>query len=775
MTKKKVELVTLHRVKNYGSVLQAYATQEIVKSLGYDIEIINYYPERYTKVGMLKRVKNQNKYLKKSMILRTIARLFILPSYIVRFKTFDNFVKKYLNVTDKVYKTIDDVNDNIPYGDIYMTGSDQVWNYGWNGMYDRVLFLDFKNINEKLKIAYAASFGKSKLDDFEIDTTRDLLKKYDFISLREQSGVNICNDLGIKNTINVLDPTLLLNSDDWNKISSNKFDNEKYILVYNLNRNNKIDNYAKNLSQKTGLKIKYLSYQLHDFYKEGKMYCNPKVEDFLGLIKNATYIISDSFHATAFSLNFNKQFVIIYPGKYSTRLQNILKLLGLEDRVAKDENDLDIVKHDIDYKNVNKLLNEERKKSIEWLKEKLNYNNEKKNILYKDERDCSACGACMNICPVGAISMKKNAEGFIYPFVDQEKCIKCGLCHKVCAYQNNNIDGEPIKTYAAVTKNIKILESSASGGIFASLAKLFIEDNGVVYGCSMEKENNILTPKHIRIKNIDEIYKLQGSKYAKSVIDYIYKDIKKDLKDNLKVLFSGTPCQVAALKQYLKVTNTSINNLYTIDLICHGIPSTKMFQDYIKFEEEKVNGKITELKFRDKSNNWRLRGTIKYLNANKEEKQKNLYSRLSTYYKMFLYGEIYRSNCYSCKYTNKHRIGDITIGDFWGIEEEHPEYLDSNNGEFSKNKGISCIIVNSKNGEKLLEKYGKNISLKISDYDKVAKHNKQLNSPSVEPKSREKIMNLYSNNGYKSVDKYVKKKQGIKRILYYIYYKLNIK
>ena len=217
------------------------------------------------------------------------------------------------------------------------------------------------------KISYAASFGKSKLESDEVNETRRLLKRYDSISLRELSGVEIIDKLGIENSTNVLDPTLLLSGEDWRKISSRKFTKDRYILIYNLNRNPRIDAYAKELSIKTGLEVRYLSYQLHEFYKNGKMFCNPPVEDFLALIDGADYVITDSFHATAFSLNFNKEFVIVYPGKYSTRLQSILEILGLTNRVAKNERDLSIVESKIDYNRVNEILAAERKRSLLWL------------------------------------------------------------------------------------------------------------------------------------------------------------------------------------------------------------------------------------------------------------------------------------------------------------------------------------------------------------------------------------------------------------------------
>ena len=367
---KKVSLITLQNVPNYGSVLQCYATEQIIKNMGYDVETINYLPERVTKHGMLKSIKNKTKKLEHSIILRTIARIIIFPSYLLRFRTFKKFRNKYLNMTKTIYKNYEEILEDVPQADIYCTGSDQVWNSEWNSEIDKSLFLGFAPDNKR-KIAYAASFGKKELADFEIEETKKMLKRYDKISVREKSGVDIINSLGIEGSVNVVDPTLLLSGDEWRKLTSNKYKGQEYILVYNLNRNKKIDNYAKKLSEKTGLKVIYLSYQLHEFYKKGKMVCNPKVEDFISLIDNASYVISDSFHATAFSLNLNTQFIIVYPGKFSTRLQSLLEILNLENRVAKDENDLNVVNKEIDYEEINKKMELMRNESLDWLKESL--------------------------------------------------------------------------------------------------------------------------------------------------------------------------------------------------------------------------------------------------------------------------------------------------------------------------------------------------------------------------------------------------------------------
>ena len=366
---KKVELITLQRVPNYGSFLQAYATQEVIKRLGYEVETINYFPERMRIKGMLKNIKNKNSILKKSLVIRTAVRIILIPSYIKRFNSFNRFIFQNIRMTSKIYHTNEELKEDIPIADIYVTGSDQVWNSGWNGGIDKALFLDFTKDNAKC-ISYAASFGKKELEEWEKDETRKLLKKYEKLSTRETTGVDILADLGIEST-NVLDPTLLLNSDEWKNVASNKYNGKKYILVYNLNRNRKIDEYAKKISKEKKIPVYYITYSLHEFYKYGKMKCCIKAEDFLSLLANATYVITDSFHATAYSINFNRDFMIVFPEKYSTRVESILKITGLENRIVRNINDISLADKKIDFERSNDILEIERKKSIEWLKESL--------------------------------------------------------------------------------------------------------------------------------------------------------------------------------------------------------------------------------------------------------------------------------------------------------------------------------------------------------------------------------------------------------------------
>ena len=389
-----------------------------------------------------------------------------------------------------------------------------------------------------------------------------------------------------------------------------------------------------------------------------------------------------------------------------------------------------------------------------------------KIMLVKDKSNCCGCEACMNICPQNAIEMTVDEYGYKYPKINHEKCIKCGLCKKTCAYQNDFELQENEETYVAITTNKDILMKSASGGIFGQIASNIIKQNGVVYGCSMEKENEKLTPKHIKINTLDEIKKLQGSKYVQSDINYTYKLIKEDLENGKKVLFSGTPCQVAALKTF--IGNKKNENLFTIDIICHGIPSKKIFQDYISFIERKENVIVNDFVFRDKTKGWGLQARIDYTDKKENKKSKLITSHLSSYYQLFLNSEIYRENCYSCKYAGKKRVGDITIGDFWGIEKEHPEYLKDNGGEIDEKNGISCVLINNKKGKEILEKYCEDLLIKESNFEKAAKQNKQLNHPSTKTENREEILKEYIKEGYSGVDKWYFKKIGIKKYVYYI-------
>lgn len=384
--------------------------------------------------------------------------------------------------------------------------------------------------------------------------------------------------------------------------------------------------------------------------------------------------------------------------------------------------------------------------------------------LFEGEKNCSGCAACLNICPKDAIYMQEDEMGFLYPRIDEKKCIRCGKCQQVCNYQKGKIGKNTKKTYAGMALDDNILINSSSGGIFATIAKAVLMDKGTVFGCSLELHKDGLHPEHIRIENINEIHKLQGSKYVQSNIGNVYRLVSMDLRQGKFVLFSGTPCQVDALYGFLG--KKDYPNLFTIDIICHGVPSERMFIDYIHAFEERLKGKIINISFRDKRDGWGLKGAVEYLNKRGKKRRHSLPISLSSYYKLFLTSEIYRESCYSCKYAGNKRVGDITLGDYWGIELEHPDALIENGGVIDSHKGVSCILINSEKGEKMLHKMCRDLSIQESTFEKAAHQNGQLNKPSVYTEKRKYVFDLYKRGGYEAVDKWFIQSLGWKQYAY---------
>lgn len=386
--------------------------------------------------------------------------------------------------------------------------------------------------------------------------------------------------------------------------------------------------------------------------------------------------------------------------------------------------------------------------------------------LFDTKSDCCGCAVCESVCAKKAISMQMDENGFVYPVIDEARCVNCNMCVKVCPLNNECNLNKPKNAFAAVAENNELLSKSSSGGVFATLAEAILSDDGVVYGCSMECEDFYMHPKHIRVNDVNSLYKLQGSKYVQSDCTRIYPFVKKDVTDGKTVLFSGTPCQVQAVKNY--VGNENIGNLITVDIVCHGVPSSDFFNSYLKNEERKLNSKIVDFKFRDKSNGWGLNGTYQYVDAKKCKHDKKFKERQSSYYSLFKNAAVYRESCYSCKFAKGKRTGDLTIGDYWGIEKAHPEYVSEQNG-IDINKGISCVLVNTDNGKNILHEFGEKLVLRQSTVENVVKWNDQLQHPSPKDENREIVLKLYREYGYNAVDKYFYKSMGIKRYAYKIW------
>lgn len=354
-----VDVITLHAVQNYGSVLQALATQEILKQHGCEVTIIDYVREDVRYENLVKKWSGGN----------PIKALAILPTILRWEKVFHSFSKKHLNLSEKTYTTEADFKNYPLMADAYCTGSDQVWNSKWNNGILPCLYLSFVP-EDKYKFAFSASFGQSRLPEDEVNKTRAYLEQYNRISVREKEGEAIVKEqYHIENCVHLVDPTLCVSGDFWRKYESKRKIKSEYILVYNLNRSKEFDRYAVELSRRTGLKLVRFCTRYDQFYRPGKSMLVPEVFAFISLIDNAKYVLTDSFHATAFSLNLHTEPICVYPKEFGGRLESILQQTNQTQRHIADYSDFDVVNRPVDFDYVDRILEGERKKANEFLKE----------------------------------------------------------------------------------------------------------------------------------------------------------------------------------------------------------------------------------------------------------------------------------------------------------------------------------------------------------------------------------------------------------------------
>lgn len=360
----KVANITLHAIDNYGSVFQTLATEKIFESLGCEVETIDYVRETSQLDSLCKIIRYGGPGLKiklKQMVL------YMLPKTKNHCKEqLQQFRKKHLHLTKRRYSSDKELEEHTPDADIYCTGSDQTWNIEIQHGVPRAFFLHFAP-EEKKRIAFSASFGIAELPKRYKVEVKKLLSRYDAISVREASGKQILDDLGFHDSVQVLDPTLVANPDMWYSLASSRIISQDYILVYQLNSNGRLVNYVNEFARRKGLPIVYVRSRKEAIINCTFMPdCSP--EDLLSLFKYSSYVITDSFHATAFSLIFHCNFMDIYPPKFSTRIESILKLVGLQFRHITDYSRFDYADSVIDYNIVDGILQKERERSLEFLR-----------------------------------------------------------------------------------------------------------------------------------------------------------------------------------------------------------------------------------------------------------------------------------------------------------------------------------------------------------------------------------------------------------------------
>ncbi|MBO5090566.1 MAG: Coenzyme F420 hydrogenase/dehydrogenase, beta subunit C-terminal domain [Clostridia bacterium] len=355
-------------------------------------------------------------------------------------------------------------------------------------------------------------------------------------------------------------------------------------------------------------------------------------------------------------------------------------------------------------------------------------------ISVYDNKKCCACNACADICPQKAIVMKQDPEGFAYPIVDEAKCNDCGLCEKVCpAISLPQLNPEP-EVYALQLKDEEALKKSQSGGAFWAIAKPVLESGGVVYGAAFDDKMKVV---YDRAETIQQAQKFHGSKYVQGDMAGILPQIRSDLKAGRQVLFTGTACHVAGVYKYL---GRDYDNLLTIDLICHGVPSQKVLDGFFDFVNKKYNSKVCDFNFRyydvDKNIGWNGDKSEKSVLENGKEVITNEYLRV------FSSNWALRPYCYTCPYAKTTRVGDFSIGDFWGVENFSQT--------FNPARGVSVVLVNSPKAKQMLPLLSEASIIEKADMENVKKYQHNLKMPSNANKRRGKIMKRFIEKGFLS-------------------------
>jgi len=370
-----------------------------------------------------------------------------------------------------------------------------------------------------------------------------------------------------------------------------------------------------------------------------------------------------------------------------------------------------------------------------------------------DSKECSGCGACAVICRMNAICMKTAEDGFKYPSIDPERCINCGMCEDICKARKDEERNYPAKAYAAVGTDEHFVSKSASGGAFAATAREWMKRDGLVAGVIMKKNSEGFYVHHLLSNSCEDLSAMQGSKYIQSDAWECYDGVIEAVRSGRPVLFSGTPCQVSAIKRLTK----NPDNLVTMDLVCHGVPSARMFNEYTKMQGKRLGGTLCDIRFRDKTCG---KNFYAELCICKRWKRRAYYlsSTFMSFYKFFLRGITYRESCYDCPYANIKRVSDITVGDYWGIAEKHAH--DFQEGRMKVRNDWSCVLVNTDKGKRFLDSCSDSLYLVPSRVEWVTEKNAQLNHPSTKPAERERLMRLYIAKGYEALERVFVQENG---------------
>lgn len=764
MENRKIGIATVYTGYNYGSALQAFATKKLLSSMGYESELLklggSLLPGRDVRIkktltvicrsmlhsGGMKSLKNYSDSIRKPLS----------PESVALFRQFTDYSLRPCEVKYKELKKSAETDEYIA----FLCGSDQIWNSAVFYV-DPFYYLRFAPKDKR--IAFAPSFGRDFIPKYNKRKIKRFVSEIKHKSVREESGVKMIKDLTGDSAQVLLDPTLVLNKDEWTRaLKLKEKTEEKYILAYFLDEpSEKAKKAVREISEKYGLKIIGLPYSFEDtLWADNVAHAGPS--EFVEYIKNAAFVCTDSFHGTAFSLNFNVPFYTFErnygnAGKQSERIKSILNIVSQNQRYEPEnfENAFDIF-----FEDVNRILDEQRAKSQKYLSDilpevKIAQDIEQKGVLQRDNiRECTGCGICESACPFGAIKVSENNEGFYTPVIDNNKCTNCGMCKKTCYKFDETFktkENEDFECYSAVNKSEKELLSASSGGVSNELMKAALKDGYFVVGVAYDIKTHRAITKIAKTEN--ELEEFKGSKYFQSCTVEAFNEVLSDKSEQKYAVF-GTPCQIYALSKMAEKNKTAHKFLF-VDIFCHGCPSLKLWDKYLGYTKDKKRAEaFSKINFRSKTHGWHEYCFDFFTKAKSFSSSK--YN--DPFHEMFFGLDAMNEACYNCVARSTVEKTDIRIGDFWGKRHD------------MNTKGVSAVVIASEKGKELFEAVKPAFDIEKADFNEIINEQSYKKIHKVNFKRRQET--LLQLSGDKELIKIVKERrkklsffENLKRII----------
>lgn len=763
---KKIGLVTLWQ-KNYGSVLQCYSTKTEIEKRGFQCDVLyrklddneRYLNKLNTLFAIIKNTIFHPSYIKFYFLKKKSSQLSVNSLSQEASEKIDRFVRLNLCTYGCSNKLLSQIGKSKEYAS-FIVGSDQVWN--GTSPYQPFYFLNFAPANKT--VAFAPSFGGSEVKSYNRRYFSKRIKQIKYISAREDSGVQIIKELSGRNAERLPDPTVLLSNEEWSAFSNVSLKYEKYILVHFLDNPNEISlKVLKILNELYKLPIVCFSYQHDSLELFNVDNINGSPQEYVSYIRNATYVLTDSFHTLLFSLRFEKQFYV-FQRQYKNGQNQTSRIISLLDNcdyanrlIVGEINAIDDLPSDMH--STKDFFDCERTHALNFLNNAIGVDNDAiEKTRLKEKDDCTGCGLCLYACNKNAIVFKESSLGYSVPEINHSVCVNCNRCKVLCNKIVCRNQLEKKEGYIAYNKNDVLRSISASGGVFSALAAAVIKNGGVVCGAKMIFENGRADVKHVCIEKLEELPAILQSKYVQSDCSNVYGEIQSFLHKGKIVLFCGTSCQVDAL--YKIVPEKYYNSLFTVDLICHGVPGIGLFNNYISFLTNKSHKRVVSYSFREKiENEIKYVETVRYLDQTEEKKQ---YSD-SLYCWLFLTRETYRESCYKCKFATVNKPADITIGDYFEAKRDFP-MLFKDGAYLSDINYLSSVLIHTERGKRLIDLYGDELFLHEIDWLKIAESHEQLCHPSRHSAFRQQLIALYKAGGFGRIEQYYEHRKILSKI-----------